>query len=355
MLLTVGVWSFGNYGDVRFVKHLAYIVAFAALGITILHALAYTARSVDPDGTSVYLRIDQRHIMQVLDHRDTAEAIVLGNSHGDDINFPIMGYEGYTLARAWGDLFETQYYLQYLVPQLPKLETVFIPVSFFTFDWDNASVDKLEIRRTQMYTAIPSWSAIPWDYKNFIVGRGTQLLPFQTILREDNWQGIFYNLLLGEANPGGNQEPQDSGEECKSPDVDELAAESKTRATEQIDFASEIHQERPSIREDTYQVMVEIIQYLQLHNIQPVLFTPPYYEEYTKYYLQNSPDSIDHMQAMMSKLEREFDIIHYDFSQNPEYASNIQLFKDADHLNRCGKQLFSQTLYDSLAKAAPTP
>ncbi len=108
-----------------------------------------------------------------------------------------MGYDGYQLSRAWGDLFEIKYYLKYFVPRLLNLETVYIPISYFTFSWDNASVKQLNIRRTQMYTVIPAWHMDPSDLKNFIIGRGIRVFPIQSILRKDNWQGVFNALIHG--------------------------------------------------------------------------------------------------------------------------------------------------------------
>jgi hypothetical protein len=325
---------------------------FLFIGLLILQGLAYVAKSEAPDGTSTFLRIDQEHVRQVLENRASVEAIVLGSSHGDDIEFSNTRYHGYSLARAWGDFFETQYYLKYLVPKLDRLKIVFIPVGYFSFDWDNAQVDKLVIRRNQVYTIIPSWTVIPGDFKNFFIGRGSQLFPFQTILRQDNWQGVFYGLITGKAE---NNVIQLRDENCTYMDEKQLSEFSIQRAKEQIQFAKQVRLARPTIRKDTYEVIVEIIEFLQSDNIRIVFFTPPYYSAYNKYYQENDYESIAAMRDLMVKLQQEFGITYYDFSADDRFVSDYKLYKDSDHLNLCGKRLFSQILDKALDENSDAP
>ncbi len=317
----------------------------------ILHGLATIASTVSPDGTTTFLQIDQHNLEEVLAHKNSVESIVLGSSHGDDIDFSVMNYDGYSLARAWGDLFEIQYYLNYLVPRLPKLEVVFIPVSYFTLDWDNAKIEDVSLRRTQIYETIPSWVPISGDLKNYLIGKGTKLLPIQTILREDNWKGIFQDLLSN----GPERLNQPPSIKCEYPQLAVLAQLSRSRAEEQILFAREVHQNRPEIREDTLQVLKEIISYLNEKEIKVVLFSPPYYEVYSEYFMKHAPDLTENLAETMSNLQSEFSIIYFDYSIDERFNSDYTLFKDADHLNPCGKKLFSTLLYEDINKFTEHP
>jgi hypothetical protein len=319
---------------------------FLLIGLFLLQLLAYIVREKAPDGTSMFLHLDQEHVRQVLDNSSTVESIVLGSSHGDDIDFSSTRFHGYSLARAWGDFFETEYYLKYLVPRLPELKVVFIPVGYFSFDWDNAQIDELAVRREQVYTTIPSWSIIPGDFKDFFIGRGAQLVPIKTILRQDNWKGIFFSLIKAQDTNSSNSTPT---EDCKYVEISQLAVQADARADEQIQFAKEARLSRPTIREDSYQAVVATIQYLLAHNIRVVFFTPPYYSEYTNHYRQNDFESIAAMQEMMKRLQRDFGIIYFDFSTDVRFVSDNKLFTDSDHLNLCGKQMFSKILDQALA------
>jgi hypothetical protein len=131
---------------------------FLLIGFFLVHILASVAKQYAPDGTSVFFEIDRMRFENVMKNRQNVQAIVLGNSHGDNISFEALGIDGYSLARAWGDFFETQYYVNYLLPRLPNLEIVFIPISYFSFSWDNGSVTKLEDRRAQIYQTLPAWN-----------------------------------------------------------------------------------------------------------------------------------------------------------------------------------------------------
>jgi hypothetical protein len=327
-------------------------VIFLITGVVLLQGLAFVAKSISPDGTLTFLLVDHKHVEQVLKNRSTIDAIVLGNSHGDDIDFSSTIYNGYSLARAWGDFFETQYYLKYLVPRLPNLKAVFIPVAYFSFDWDNSHITQLMIRRSQVYSVIPSWTFIPGDIKNFVVGRGTQLFPFQTILRQDNWQGVIYALFSGKTN---NLVDQVLAENCGYMEASKLAEFSETRVMEQIQFAKQVHLTRPTIRDDTYDVVIEIINYLRSHKIRLFFFTPPYYEEYTKDYLQNDSESVTTMREMMTRLQGEFGVSYYDYSADDRFVSDFTLFKDGDHLNLCGRRLFSEYLDKSISDSESAP
>lgn len=320
------------------VKGVLFLLGFSLL----VNVFATLAQSVDPDGKTQFLTVDKERVSDLLLNANEAEAIVVGNSHGDDIILAYVNYdEGYQLSRAWGDLFEIEYYLRYFVPRLPNLKVVFIPVSYFTFSWDNASVENLTIRRSNMYSAVPSWRFVEGDAAHFINGRFSELLPISTIFREDNWKGVFYRL------PGRftDAEPITAHtDDCFSPRIEELVQQAEQRAQQQFEIGNEISRNRPTVQQDTLEKASEIIEYLQSRGIRVIFFTPPYYEAYTAAYQRINPQAIPMLYENMQKLQQLHGVEYYDFSTNPDFAGNHQLFKDSDHLNFCGAQRFSTTL-----------
>ena len=317
-------------------------------GWLLIYSLAWLAEKTSPDSTATFLLIDEMHVNNVLANRSDVEALVLGSSHGDDIDFPTLNYRGFTLARAWGDLFETEYYLKFLVPKLPSLKAVFIPVSYFTFSWDNASVEKLNVRRSQMYTVIPTWGFIPGDIKNFLVGRGNKLFPIQGVLREDNWSSVVYAMIHRESNSGVYQELV---ENCDYKSEIELDKISSGRVDDTVRSMQEIAARRPGIQDDTYRKAQDIIRFLQQRGIRVVFFTPPYYSKYTDYFMQNDTDSIAVMEANMERLKDTFGVEYYDHSRDRAFVNDYRNFKDSDHLNLCGKQSFSGVLEQEMSLA----
>jgi hypothetical protein len=321
---------------------------FVFVGWLLVLGLAALAENVSPDGSTTFLLIDQMHVNDVLSNRNDVEAMVLGSSHGDDIDFSTLNYRGYTLARAWGDLFETEYYLKYLVPKLPSLKVVFIPVSYFTFSWDNASVEKLDIRRTQMYTVIPAFSYIQGDIRNFLLGRAESLFPIRRVLREDNWSGVFNALRRGETHHGTFQELV---ENCDAIPEDKLDMMSSGRVADTIRSIQEIKANRPEIHEDTYRKAADITRYLQERGIRVVFFTPPYYSKYTQSFMQANPETIAIMEESMDRLRTEYGVEYYDHSRDEAFVNDFLNFKDSDHLNLCGKMMFSRVLLQKLSSA----
>lgn len=322
-------------------------ILFLLGGLVILHLLAFVARTIAPDGTSAFLRIDSENVYQVLANAPSAEAIVLGNSHGDDIVFAATTFNGYQLSRAWGDLFEMRVYLEYLVPRLPHLKVVFIPVSYFTFYWDNGAADKLTIRRQAMYSVIPVWRPVDVnDMRNFVTGRGNKLFPITAVLREDNWKGIVYGLLQRQQFI-----PEPTVEDdCQHLSITALQEQSALRAQDQITLAQEIARNHQDVQTDAYDTAVYIVQYLRQHNIRVVFFTPPYAEAYTSYYQTHDPAAIVLWQNNMKRLQEEMDVEYYNFATDAAFVTDYQLFKDADHLNRCGAATFSQVLEQAMSR-----
>jgi len=314
---------------------------FLVGGLVWLHVLAFAAGYLAPDGSTFFLSIDRENVNQLLANASIAETIIVGNSHGDDVLASELASNGYQLSRAWGDFFEIAYYLENLVPRLPNLKVVIIPVSYFSFGWDNPSAPNLDVRRVDMYSVIPSFRMLPGDLQYYFIGKGNDYLPVKSILREDNWAGIFYSLLNGDIR---KDDPSEVTFPCKPLDKETLDDHARTRALDQIKRSLEISRNRPSVDVDAYSMLERSIQYLQERGIRVVLFTPPYYETYHEIYLQEDPNAIRQMKENIEKLKKQYSIEYYDFSTDKEFITHYELYKDSDLLNECGARLFSQKL-----------
>jgi hypothetical protein len=139
--------------------------------IILVQLLAYIANAMAPDNNALTLQGDQQAVKNLLASSQQIEAIAIGNSHARAIDFEALGYNGFRLARSGRDIFETKYYLEGLLPHLPQVKTVFITVSYFTFQRDNAVLDDVRIRRVHTYAAVPSWRFYKGDFASFVVGK----------------------------------------------------------------------------------------------------------------------------------------------------------------------------------------
>jgi hypothetical protein len=104
--------------------------------------------------------------------RDQIEAITLGNSHSDAVDYSVLGMEGQSLAFAAADLFEVEKYAALMADKLPNLKTVFIAISYYSFSRDNATFEPFRTRRGP--------ASIRW----FPRGR-----PFEEMLIISRWAG----------------------------------------------------------------------------------------------------------------------------------------------------------------------
>lgn len=323
---------------------------FLLIGFAVLHGLACLARQTTSDENQQFLE-DEYHNVELLErHAEDVEALALGNSHAGDVEFMDIDYEGLHLTRAWGDLFEVHYLLDHFVPRLPNLEAVFIPISYFTFEWDNSAADYLIVRREDLYRATDAWNFIPGDFKFFAIAKVTKVAPVHMIMREDHWRDIVSDLLsYTEPSP----EEASTANGCENLTRQQLRRHAQRRARAQIQLIAEIAEHRPNIQKDTYERLASIIGELQRAGIRVVLFTPPYYQHYTDIYQAEYPHGITLMLENIATLQHDYGIEYYDFSQNEAISKDYTLFYDSDHLNACGRALFSTSLNNRLFPATP--
>lgn len=314
------------------------------LGLVVLvHALAYIADTHAPASSTRFLQVDREHISRILENADRIDTLVLGNSHAGSVQVRALGLaNGYRYARADGDLFEVAYLLRYLTPRLENMKVALIPISYFSFREENPGSGEVEIRRAHLYASLPSWQALPGDWEAFLIGKSHIYLPVPRLLREDNWEGVFYALL--------GQEPEEDDfievevGDCSYLNPEQLAASVENRVGKYMRLTREMSANNPDLSEDVYNSLVQTTRYLRRQGVRVIYFTPPYWQGYTRRYLEQDPQTIQHMQARMASLQQELGVEYYDFSQDPEFASNPNLYKDSDHLNSCGAERFSRKL-----------
>src|SRR5687768_5271785 len=94
----------------------------------------------------------QQKVAKLQARGELIEAITLGNSHSDAIDYSVLGIEGQSLAFAAADLFEVEKYAMYLADGLPNLKTVFITISYYSFSRDNAAFEPFRTRRIGFYS-----------------------------------------------------------------------------------------------------------------------------------------------------------------------------------------------------------
>lgn len=321
---------------------LSAVVFFLGL-VILIHALAALAASLAPDFNTRFLQVDQQHVANILANAERIDALALGNSHAGSLHMGSLNAQhGYRFPRADGDLFETRALVRYLAPRLPQMQTVLIPISYFSFLTENTASTEVAVRREHLYAALPTWQFPLRDVKSFLLGKSHVYLPVGRLVREDNWEGVFYALLGRPPELKGFIEV--AAGDCSSLSADQLAASAENRVAKYMRLNQEMQAQRPNLAADAYAALAETVRDLQQRGVRVILFTPPYWQGYNERYQSEDPETIRLMYASLARLQSELEVEYYDFAADPAISANPALFKDSDHLNSCGAQQFSQRL-----------
>jgi len=333
----------------RFPPRLLSLLVFSAGLFLLVHALAYLATTLAPDGNTRFLQADLAHLRRLEQGAARIEALALGNSHTGALDMAALGFEhGYRFARADGDLFETRYYLEQLLPRLPRAGVVFVPLSYFSFESDNALSVEVELRRAHLYASVGSWRFLEGDFLNLLRGKSQVYFPVLSLVREDNWEGVFYALLGQPAEQKGFIEVEAG--DCSSLTPEQMQASVENRVAKYRRLTGEMRRKNPALAEENYANVVAIQQLGLSLGRRVVFFTPPYLQAYSDHYRAQDGETLAAMRALVERLVREEDLEYYDFSQSPHFTHAPELYKDSDHLNACGMQQFSRLFRETLEK-----
>lgn len=89
----------------------------------------------------------------------------------------------------------------------------------------------------------------------------------------------------------------------------------------------------------------EIIIYCQEHNITPVLITTPF----SKYYSELVSDEfLQEFYDTIHTIADDTQVNYYDYSRDPRFYENLELFSDPDHLTEDGALYFTDLLWDEI-------
>src|SRR5512139_3118501 len=113
----------------RFFFKALFFVLGTALLLNLLGTLA--ERKAPLEDWRVYYK---KNLASLKAGADGIEAITLGSSHADSIDYSVLGMEGQSLALAAADPFEMEKMVLSLEHRLPRLNTVILTVSYYTFN-----------------------------------------------------------------------------------------------------------------------------------------------------------------------------------------------------------------------------
>lgn len=294
----------------------------------------------------------QRRVDNLKAKREQIEAITLGNSHSDSLDYSVLGIDGQSLAFAAADLFEVEKYAKLMADELPNLKTVFIAISYYSFSRDNATFEPFRTRRVRYYSLVPTWSPIQGDFSNFVLGRLESYTHVMSIVRSDSWLGVWQGLAdeASSANPfpfDGVVTTSAWGV-CSHYTAEQMESHAQDIANRNVTSSSQMAAVHQGLEQDAFDALVRTIERLQSKGIRVILFTPTYYERYTEYFMESGSYMIDDMQGKVEALQQTYQVEYYDFSNDPEVRNQPELFYNSDHLGDCGQRIFSAKLLEAM-------
>ena len=300
-------------------------------------------------------RVEHQQRLENLEARNNLlEAVTLGNSHGDSINYSILGLEGQSLAFAAEDLFEVEKYAAYLDSKLPNLKTVFITISYYSFSRDNATFQPFRTRRIGFYSVVPSWSPIQGDLSNFVLGRFESYTHVMSVIRSDSWLGVWNGLVTNTNTTDlysydGVQTVSVWGQ-CSHYTEEQLENHAREIARKNVSSSMQMASVHPGLEQDSFNALSRTIEKLQSKGIRVILFTPTYYESYNTYFSEQGLSILENMKWMINQLQQTYKVEYYDFSDDSGIMVHPELFYNSDHLSECGQRVFSTKLLDAINK-----
>ena len=329
-----------------FVKALAFIVGISLL-FNLTGALADRVAPLEE-----WRAGHQQRVANLQARGELIEAITLGNSHSDAIDYSVLGIDGQSLAFAAADLFEVEKYAMYLADTLPNLKTVFITISYYSFSRDNAAFEPFRTRRISFYSMVPVSSPIQGDLYNFWMGRSESYTHVMSVVRSDSWQGVWTGL--GKDVPSANPFPYDGVRtvsawgNCSHYTSEQLELHAQEIARRNVTSSSQMAAVHRGLEQDAFDALARTVERLQSRAIRVILFTPSYYAKYNEYFMASGSSMVEDMKLAIGRLQQTYQVEYYDFSDDPELTSQPELFYNSDHLGECGHRVFSTKMLEAM-------
>jgi hypothetical protein len=318
---------------------------FVVLGIALGVGLDQVRHAVAPPED---IDMENVRLQRLLRYSDRIEALSVGNSHSLSVDMKAMDLSGFHMWMRGQDLFEVESLLAYLLPRLPKLNTVFFTVSFSSFHRDNGACTDAErgMVRSLFYASSPHLGMIGYDPLNYFKGLMTHGL-----VTADHWQPVLGAL---ERRLQGHEKPKRQYLDMMSADgqlsiggtKDQPARSHSWLVKEAATRTLPLHQRlqdnmfenNPNLETDAVACMERIIALLKQYHVRAIFFTPPYYPAYTQGVEAATREA---MQAHMTRFVDKFGIEYHDFSRDPELANDPANFVDSGHMSPLGAKRFS--------------
>lgn len=305
--------------------------ALFLLGLLSLFAVLYRVGA--PHYQTTKFKAEKRRIQAAKD----TKSLIFGNSHALDIVPADGGFSGTNFGRGGQDLFELAHTARYVMPRAPKVKTVLIGLSYFSFSLDNGNYRKKDVqtrigRRLHTYAAFPRLGFIEGDAGPYLKGL------FYPLVTSDHWARILTGTSRASLDDDDDELPAKKMVRRSAAQLDSIA---RKRVRGYLGLMRNMKKHNPEVAEETYDTLLALVEDFQERGITVALFTAPYWKGYNKEFPKSFQTRLVENAKRISKATGAR---YYDFSKKAEFSEDPELFADADHLNLEGKRIFSRSI-----------
>jgi hypothetical protein len=174
-----------------------------------------------------------------------------------------------------------------------------------------------------------------------------------SVARPDHWRSILYERPA----PAPAEEvsaPEAEGSladqaQCEHLTRKEMEAHAENIAGLNATATKAMAQAHPGLQADTTATLARLIERLQANDVRVILYTPPYYDSYTRHFSEQVPGTIEAKNAAVKYLQAQYQIEYFDFSNDPAIINRPELFFNSDHVNNCGRKAFTEHLLQAMS------
>ena len=290
----------------------------------------------------------------------------VGSSHGRD-DFDYSAWQDAYTTFNFALVMQTASYdyriLQQYIGNLAEGGVVFIPVSYFTFGWDEESKEDFRSKNERYYSFLEPRYIKDYDVITDLgIRHFLPLLSDPTAVIRDIRNAL--NKKASNQPADAEQAKDDSGtnETVEAREETGMTEEGETLQTEagdaEFDFLSHAEEKRLLyrivdkngdllVREEELDAIYGMIRLCREHGVRPILITVPFRREYND---QFEEAYCRQFYAVIDKICRDESVEYYDYSHDERFTGRDDYFRNSDHLAPKGAAAFTEIVINDCIK-----
>jgi len=205
---------------------------------------------------------------------------------------------------------------------------VVLTVSYLSPFWEETE-DAFVSKQPRYYRILSASNIVDVDFPKYALGR------FSPVLTQDLskiMSAIFDDELI--------ISPIDETHQTSKQDM-----QSEKERIVRDHWQGIVEKSFPNPSQEMMKAYSEIFDLCKKNNWKVVMVTTPYLEEYHQCY----PDGFyERFNTVVTEMSKEYQVDYYDFSHCDQFGSKYELFKNIDHLNLAGSEMFGKIFFSEI-------